>query len=334
MSSNSTTSISTRTSKRKSTPVDAAALFKAAAPKFVIPSRTTNFGLVPMNIYLVGCGGTGSHLASNLAAVMSNSDSITGSRIASLTLIDGDTVEPSNCGRQLFSSPDIGRPKAEVLALRYTRAFNLQIAFVNTYFKSGPNQVIPEGTFNKPTLIVTAVDKASVRLDIFNWLCNFETSHRQSVFWMDIGNGHRNGQIGIGNTCDPTQVKEGIGHPFSIEFLPYLGCLNLFSRTIDPRSDEDEIVPGGCVEQVRAQLQSENVNRIMAALAMEMLSQLLEGKLNRHYLSVDLNSFSMLSQPITETHLQSVFREMKGNQKAEKTKLSLKAAVLSEGENE
>jgi molybdopterin/thiamine biosynthesis adenylyltransferase len=58
------------------------------------------------HVVIVGCGGTGSHVAIQLAHL----------RVGRLTLIDYDRVEPSNLSRILAATPgDIGRLKAEVL---------------------------------------------------------------------------------------------------------------------------------------------------------------------------------------------------------------------------
>jgi molybdopterin/thiamine biosynthesis adenylyltransferase len=59
------------------------------------------------HVVIVGCGGTGSHVALQLAHL----------RVGRLTLIDDDRVEPSNLSRILAATPaDVGRLKAEVLA--------------------------------------------------------------------------------------------------------------------------------------------------------------------------------------------------------------------------
>jgi hypothetical protein len=79
---------------------------------FVIDGLTT----LPRNIWVVGCGGTGSRIVQPLLQLIA-------SRGVPLTtnvfLIDGDTVEAKNCTRQLFIREDIGYPKAKVLAERY-----------------------------------------------------------------------------------------------------------------------------------------------------------------------------------------------------------------------
>ena len=287
---------------------------KAFRPKQIVPMKTTNFGLVEgVNIYVVGCGGTGSHLVAALASIMANKNSIAGSRIKSLTLIDGDVVSPDNVGRQLFSQREVNKYKAEALALRYIQNFGLPIKYVNKMysgFGGYPNQ-IPDGSYNSPTFVITCVDKATCRRDVFTDLTGKNFAERQSVYWMDFGNGHREGQIGIGNTADPRLIKEGLNKPV-VEFVPYLPCLGLFSRSIDPGSDIDEVLPGGCITQIMAQLQSENINRIMAAIGIEMISQFLEGRLKTHYVYVNVNpmDFRMQAQFITDYHLQAAIDEL------------------------
>jgi molybdopterin/thiamine biosynthesis adenylyltransferase len=59
------------------------------------------------HVTVVGCGGTGSHIAIQLAHL----------RVGQLTLIDDDRIEASNLSRIIGATPrDIGRLKAEVLA--------------------------------------------------------------------------------------------------------------------------------------------------------------------------------------------------------------------------
>jgi molybdopterin/thiamine biosynthesis adenylyltransferase len=59
-------------------------------------------------IIVIGCGGVGSYLIPPLCKLTQN-----------ILLMDGDTLEPKNLDRQLFSASDLGKNKAEALALRY-----------------------------------------------------------------------------------------------------------------------------------------------------------------------------------------------------------------------
>jgi molybdopterin/thiamine biosynthesis adenylyltransferase len=65
-------------------------------------------------VVVVGCGGTGSHVVSQLAHL----------RVGSLTLVDPDVVEDSNLSRLIGSVPsDVGRSKVDVLA-QHARRIN------------------------------------------------------------------------------------------------------------------------------------------------------------------------------------------------------------------
>ena len=79
-----------------------------------------------ITVALVGCGGTGSHIAYTLARLAAHCRDTGGPRLT-LAFIDGDTVERKNVGRQLFASSDLGKNKAMVLAARLNAVFGLDI---------------------------------------------------------------------------------------------------------------------------------------------------------------------------------------------------------------
>ncbi len=63
-----------------------------------------------MDTYIIGCGGVGSWLAASISRLHGKERT---------KLVDGDTLEEKNLDRQLFSSMDIGRNKAEALGQLY-----------------------------------------------------------------------------------------------------------------------------------------------------------------------------------------------------------------------
>lgn len=67
--------------------------------------------------YLIGCGGVGSWLAPVLVKQLGPE---------AVILVDGDTLEQKNLDRQLFELEDIGRNKAEALALKYGCAWEMR----------------------------------------------------------------------------------------------------------------------------------------------------------------------------------------------------------------
>jgi PRTRC genetic system ThiF family protein len=268
--------------------------------KLVVPSETADLGFSRFNLYLIGCGGTGSFAAQHLARLMA-SGSLPASRIGDLTLVDFDRVEAQNVGRQLFIPTDIGKPKAEVLARRYSTAFGLKIGAITVPFiRRMLGEIIPAGSFREPTLLIGAVDKAAARLEILTSAKKY-SGYRQAVYWFDAGNSHSTGQVVWGNTAEEKLVRKGIGQPI-VEYLPYPPLV--FPETIDPSKDEDDIVES-CAEAVQNERQGLNINALMGLLLAEMLRRFLEGVLTAHYIAVDLENFSVAAQLITDEWLEA-----------------------------
>jgi len=163
-------------------------------------------------ITLVGCGGTGSHIASGLVAIGQALEE-KGIRIDTL-FIDPDTVEERNVGRQLFSLADVGRPKAVVLAERLNLAFGSRVGAAVREVDSLDNFRV-EGALN---VVVGAVDNVAARKMIYKQVANPEIRmakiHRNRLWWLDAGNDTWSGQVGIGNCVKPALFRgmvDGLG---------------------------------------------------------------------------------------------------------------------------
>ena len=85
----------------------------------------------PIHIVMVGCGGTGGHIAPHLYRLL-----YAVFRPSTVILCDGDLVEKNNLVRQNFVSCDLGRNKAEVLAERYSAAFGMACRYMPRYIES------------------------------------------------------------------------------------------------------------------------------------------------------------------------------------------------------
>ncbi len=110
--------------------------------------------LAQAHVALVGCGGIGSPALQYLAAA----------GIGRLTLFDDDVVEPSNLQRQtIFSTADIGRPKAEV-AVEWVHRFDpaLEARAVVGRVGGGNAARVPEGA----TLVLDGCDNFATRLTV------------------------------------------------------------------------------------------------------------------------------------------------------------------------
>ncbi|MBI3761124.1 MAG: ThiF family adenylyltransferase [Chloroflexi bacterium] len=130
-----------------------------------------------MSLTLMGCGGTGSHLASGLAALTLALEERGVS--TDVLLIDGDAVEPKNVGRQLFRTADVGRNKAETLAARLNAAFGTRIG-------AAAQAIDRRDTFHQPNafnVVVGAVDNPAARALI---AAQVKKAAGQ-LWWLDCG---------------------------------------------------------------------------------------------------------------------------------------------------
>lgn len=73
----------------------------------------------PVTVFIIGAGGTGSQVATNLAR-MSIALQALGHPGLHVTVFDPDTVTEANIGRQLFSESELGLNKAVALVTRIT----------------------------------------------------------------------------------------------------------------------------------------------------------------------------------------------------------------------
>jgi PRTRC genetic system ThiF family protein len=273
-----------------------------------VPRETAYLPRSRWRLFLIGCGGTGAHLALALAKMMVAGGAAS-ERIHSLTLVDGDAVEARNIGRQHFIAADIGKNKAEVTALRLSRAFPITVRYISEFFAArllDPEGAIPPGNLNEPTLILGAVDTPAARAEIFAAVTH-KTNHspRNAVYWLDAGNGDTDGQVVWGNTAAARKVEGQMGAPV-FEYAPYppFAFPNLVAI---PQAKP----AANCAQDAAAGVQSQNINQFMATMAAEMARQLLEGILDTHFWHINLRPFGAVSQKVTDDYLASMITEMK-----------------------
>ena len=77
------------------------------------------------NIVLVGCGGTGGCFFGRFIRFMA--DFYAENTTINLSIMDGDTVELKNLGRQPFVEQDVGENKAVALAMAAEEALGVRV---------------------------------------------------------------------------------------------------------------------------------------------------------------------------------------------------------------
>lgn len=216
-----------------------------------------------VNLVLVGCGGTGSHLASGLCALACE---LRERNIAvQLIFVDPDRVELKNVGRQLFTRADIGKPKAQVLAQRVMQAFGV---VVNVYVAPIQKSVGRIETAQGPlTLLIGAVDNPAARA----YLCELVAKAGGAVWWLDCGNENHSGQIALGNCTEAAQLKNSV----QLGMTQQLPAPNLVYPDLLETPRVKKSKNASCAELTAAGEQGLMANRLVAAWALSLLNDFL-----------------------------------------------------------
>jgi PRTRC genetic system ThiF family protein len=167
------------------------------APELLNPTN-------PIEVCLIGAGGTGSQVLTALARM---SHSLQALRHAGfqVTLWDDDLVTEANRGRQLFAECEVGLSKSAALITRCNRFFGTMWKAANRQFDADAKM--------RAAIYISCVDTVAARFAIADVLQNKEDrQHYATVprYWMDFGNGRDKGQVilsTIGAVKQPSSEK-------------------------------------------------------------------------------------------------------------------------------
>lgn len=213
------------------------------------------------SVYVIGCGGNGSHLVPDLARFLSTLE-----KPVSLTLIDGDTVEEKNLIRQHFIRADIGRNKAEVLAQRYGAAFDIDIGSVDEFLTKENSRIIFRH-LRHPAVIITCTDNLRSRKIV---------SGMRGDIWIDLGNEETAGQVTFSFLTKPPTKTRKIENR---TMFPVPHVFELFPDFDARVKDEREITELSCAEMAaESPEQAGFVNATCAMIAKNWVHALFTGK--------------------------------------------------------
>jgi PRTRC genetic system ThiF family protein len=168
-----------------------------------------------LTIFLVGGGGTGSHVLSGLAAINKSLIALDHPGIH-VTLFDDDTISETNVGRQLFFESDIGQKKANVLISRINRSFGFD--WKAKAMKYNVDMTDNDRKFSA-NIIITCVDSIKSRVEVDEFLKEVSSNRRSYTddtkfyYQIDCGNSANSGQIFVGS-------NGSIKQPGSKQFEP------------------------------------------------------------------------------------------------------------------
>lgn len=240
-------------------------------------------------IVLVGCGGTGGFLADALCRLLIG-------RVATLTLVDPDVVEPHNVLRQNFARREVGAFKALALARRLAERYGREVcASVRPYDRETHDEC-----FAQPAalaLLIGAVDNAAARRALAatlaggRWYGTYGAPQRP-IWWLDGGNGRNSGQVLLGNATRPDELRDA--------FVPDGAGGGLCRALPAPSLQRPDLLEAppqpeawprlDCAEAVANDEQGATINQYVAALLAGYVEQLLAGRCRWMRTVFDLDS--------------------------------------------
>ena len=205
-----------------------------------------------VRILVVGCGGTGSAIAAGLPYLHQ-------ALIASghpgglhVTLVDGDTISPTNCVRQPFSRSETGLHKVVVLANRLN-------VFWGVDWEAVPAHLGPRDKIDQADIVIGCVDTRAARAAI-----QAATTNESDVdYWLDLGNNADTGQFILGEPLNRVNRRKRIRLRSVAELYPVI---------VDRRLDKDG--QPSCSAAEALERQEPFVNQTLAQHSLALLGRL------------------------------------------------------------
>lgn len=247
--------------------------------KHYIPSYIVN-AYNPVNVLLVGAGGTGSQLITGLARI-NYALKLLGNPGINLTVADGDTVSTSNVGRQLFSPADVGKNKAVVLVNRVNM-------FFGTCWESFPHDINDSSNINSgnANILISAIDSPQSRFRVHS------IGKRASVpYWIDTGNTANSGQVIMGTLTKVKQPDKSCP-----DYLP--NVLDLYGDILEEEAKKAYQGPSCSVADALAK-QDLFVNQWVATSALEIIWDMFRhGYIATHGAFINLRPLAVRPLPV------------------------------------
>lgn len=216
------------------------------------------------DIFIIGVGGTGSHLTSFLTQLLGNNKDLKNKH--RITLIDRDIVEEKNLRTQKFLSSDVGKSKAEVLSDRYSAVYDIDIGYIDSYIEdeSKLKELISNSSYRN-SIIVSCVDNNKARR-IIDKVFNEGIKNRyyySSLIYIDTGNSSGEEEL-TGQTVIGYRKRDQIILPSASTFFPQI------------LEDEEEEVPQeSCGEVMLKNIQNIGANITSACTVFNLINSIL-----------------------------------------------------------
>ena len=244
----------------------------------------------PVTVNLIGVGGTGSQVLTNLARLDVTLRALNHPGLF-VTVYDPDVVTESNIGRQLFSVSDLGLNKAQCLVTRLNHFFGNDWQAVPKIYPSNVHAAKDKENSN---ITITCTDNIKSRLDMWKILKavpdNDYRDYKTPLYWLDFGNTQTSGQVVLGT------VPEKIKQPKSQQYKT-VGSLKVITRYVRyARVRETDSGPS-CSLAEALEKQDLFINSTLAQLGCNLLWKMFRHGMIEHQ-GLYLNLATMKVNPI------------------------------------
>lgn len=246
----------------------------------------------PVTVFVVGAGGTGSQVITNLARIDTALRAL-GHPGLHVTVFDPDIVTEANIGRQLFSEAELGQSKAMAIVTRINRFFGSTWVAESCHY---PPRKPDKETPNLANIIITCTDNVRSRLELWRYLKEYrETSgsnDKSPIYWMDFGNAQAIGQVIIGT------VRNKIRQPVSNEYMP-VPKMNVITEEVKYSTITEEDSGPSCSLAQALEKQDLFVNSMLAQVGCDILWRMFkEGRTLYRGAYVNLNTLRVNPIPV------------------------------------
>lgn len=244
----------------------------------------------PFHFIVLGAGGTGSELIPKLCRQLSFKRFSDGRQIHNVTLCDGDKVEDKNIVRQNFFTSDIGKNKAETMAIKCGTVFNLIINVFDSYIEDISNLENIINMFpNCVPFIIGCVDNNATRQMVHKLFSSWRK--RNPLFYLDCGNEEFSGQVALG-------VKSSAHKDMFVKDVSCVGGFythynfnlpDIMTHYPDMLEETDKFASQiSCAERAVSNPQAYDTNIEAACSAYQMISNCLRGSIDYHKITFNV----------------------------------------------
>ena len=222
-----------------------------------------------VRVLVVGCGGTGSAVVAGLPYLHQSLMARGHPGGLHVTVMDGDTISPTNCIRQPFARSEVGLNKAVVLVNRLNIFWGLKWEAVPIHIQPGGH--ISRGFSGdnlRAHIVVGCVDTRAARATIRDAVSNWSTVS----YWLDLGNNADSGQFILGEPLNERNRRSRLRLRTATELFPEI-CDQALDNEAEP----------SCSAVEALERQEPFVNSTLAQHALALLARLFRyGEISFH----------------------------------------------------